>query len=201
MNEQFSYKTINQESESLFKDRSSKFHGYIFPVENEDEVKNFLEVIQQKHPKARHHCYAYRLGLDGNNERANDAGEPNGSAGLPILNQLKSFEITNVLAIVVRYFGGTKLGVSGLINAYKEATQLAIIDNTIIEKELYACFTISTQYENANYVFQLIGKFEGKIIEQTYLDESKFEIEIPLRLKLQFLLEASSIHVLSIEEH
>ncbi|MEZ5009834.1 MAG: YigZ family protein [Chitinophagales bacterium] len=201
MSEQFSYKTINQESESLFKDRSSKFYGYIFPIENEDEIKNYLEVIQQKHPKARHHCYAYRLGLDGNNERANDAGEPNGSAGLPILNQLKSFEITNVLAIVVRYFGGTKLGVPGLINAYKEATQLAITDNNIIEKELYAYFTISTQYENANYIFQLIGKFEGKIIEQTYLDESKFEIEIPLRLKLQFLLEASSIHVLRIEEN
>lgn len=200
MNESFNYKTVKHEGESLFKDKNSKFYGYIFPIETEDDIKRHIEILRQKHPKARHICYAYRLGVNGETERANDDGEPNGSAGLPILNQLKSFDITNVIGLVVRYFGGTKLGVSGLIHAYKEATLLAIDNTAVVEKDLYSYFSVKTDYEHANHVFQLIGKFEGKIIEQTYLKESLFKIEIPLRLKLQFLLEASIFHVLEIEE-
>lgn len=120
------FRTILSRTESLFKDRGSKFIGYAIPISTTDEVKTLLHEIRALHPSARHVCYAYIEGSNSENQRANDDGEPNGSAGLPILNQIKSKEVTNVLVAVVRYFGGTKLGVSGLINAYKEAAKEAL---------------------------------------------------------------------------
>jgi len=120
------FKTIKIPTEAEFKDRGSKFICYAFSVNNKEEVKIRLAELNQLHPTARHFCYAYLIGPNGEEYRANDDGEPNGSAGLPILNQIKSKELTNALAVVVRYFGGTKLGVSGLINAYKEATRMAL---------------------------------------------------------------------------
>ena len=120
------YKTIKTKSEGNFIDKGSKFPSYAFEVADADEIKKYLEEVKELHPKATHHCYAYKLGLDQNNYRANDDGEPTNSAGKPIYGQLLSAEVTNVLVIVVRYFGGTKLGLSGLITAYKEASPSAL---------------------------------------------------------------------------
>ena len=130
------YNTITAASEGLFTDRGSKFIAYAFPIKSEEEIKEYLEEIKKEHWKARHHCYAWRLGIDGNTYRANDDGEPSGTAGKPILGQLDSFEITDTLVVVVRYFGGTKLGVGGLINAYKSAAIDALQQVEIISKTI-----------------------------------------------------------------
>ena len=137
MIESDTYKTISKSSEEvLFKDKNSKFFGYAFPVENEDEVKIHIETLKKQHHSARHWCYAYQLGTHEEHYtyRANDDGEPNNSAGMPIFGQIQSFGVTNILIVVVRYFGGVKLGVSGLINAYKTAAQMALETSTIVTK-------------------------------------------------------------------
>ncbi|MEM6700850.1 MAG: YigZ family protein, partial [Bacteroidota bacterium] len=126
------YKTLAAPSTGEFKDRGSKFFAYAFPVETETEVATALEQVKKEHFKARHHCYAYRLGMDKNNFRANDDGEPSGMAGRPILGQIDSWELTDVFIVVVRYFGGTKLGTSGLINAYKKSAMDALEQAEII---------------------------------------------------------------------
>ena len=128
------YKTILKPAESNLRDHASKFIGYLYPVRNEEEIKNILSELKKQYYDATHHCYAYRLGTKGEIFRANDDGEPSGSAGKPILNQLLSAQVTNTLAVVVRYFGGTKLGIPGLISAYKEATKEALNAATIIEE-------------------------------------------------------------------
>src|SRR3954466_2613415 len=120
------YHTIEQSAFAEFKDRGSRFLAYAFPMQTSDDFKKQLQVLKKEHPKAVHHCFAYRIGLDGNNFRVSDDGEPSGSAGRPILGQIDSKNITNAAVIVVRYFGGTLLGVPGLINAYKMATSLVL---------------------------------------------------------------------------
>src|SRR5690606_3050632 len=129
-----SFLTINAAAKALFKDRGSKFFAFAFPVKSEQEIKVHLQEIKKLHPSATHHCYAWRLGADKLNFRTNDDGEPNNSAGKPIFSLIQSNDLTNVLIVVVRYFGGTMLGVPGLINAYKSAAALAI-DNTIIMEQ------------------------------------------------------------------
>jgi len=131
------YKTINEVSEGTFRDKGSKFVAYSYPFTDENKLKDILSDINSMHPKARHHCYAYRLGMDRSVFRINDDNEPAGSAGRPILNTLLSNDLTNILVIVVRYFGGTLLGIPGLINAYKAATQESINNAEIIEMNLY----------------------------------------------------------------
>ena len=131
------YNTITKPSQDvLFKDKNSKFFGYAFPVKSEEEIKSYLEALKKQHHSARHWCYAYQLGTETTNYRANDDGEPNNSAGMPIYGQIQSFNLTNVLVVVVRYFGGVKLGVGGLINAYKTTAQLALESSNIIEKTI-----------------------------------------------------------------
>ena len=132
-----SYRTIEAPAESLFKDRRSKFYAFAFPINSEEATKPLLATLHEQHPKAVHHCYAYRLGLDRNQYRANDDGEPSGSAGRPILNTLYSQDLTNILVVVVRYFGGSLLGIPGLINAYKTATEAALAQAVVVEK--YVC--------------------------------------------------------------
>jgi uncharacterized YigZ family protein len=129
MNELEFYKTINQPASAEFKDRGSKFIAFAFPVETPDDFKNHLQQLKKEHPKAVHHCFAYRIGTDGNNFRVSDDGEPSGTAGKPILGQIDSKEVTNVAVIVVRYFGGSLLGVPGLINAYKTVTSPGVTGN------------------------------------------------------------------------
>lgn len=178
------YKTIKSASpEVLFKDKNSKFFGYAFPVLTEDDVKQHLETLKTQHHTARHWCYAYQIGATENSIqfRANDDGEPNNSAGMPIYGQIQSFEVTNILIVVVRYFGGVKLGVSGLINAYKTAAQMALEASKIISKTINVQYKISFEYKNMNKVMRLIKEKNLNIINQKL--ELTCEITISVRLK------------------
>ncbi|WP_347174733.1 IMPACT family protein [Polaribacter uvawellassae] len=163
-----SYKTIEKPSEeTLFKDRNSKFFGYAFPVLNEDDIKNALEELKKKHHTARHFCYAWQLGVETISYRANDDGEPNNSAGMPIYGQIQSYEVTNILIVSVRYFGGTKLGVGGLINAYKNSAQLALEASKIVDKTIDVHFQLSFGYDLMNKVMRIIKEKKIDIISQT----------------------------------
>lgn len=159
------YKTIEKPVENtLLKEKGSKFIGFAFPVNNETELKRAFDKVRTEHPKATHHCYAFRMGLNGENYRANDDGEPSGSAGLPIYNQLLAHEITNVLVISVRYYGGTKLGVSGLAKAYKESAKITLEEANITTKELEIEIEIQFQFNQQNIIFTLLSKFDAKIL-------------------------------------
>ncbi len=162
----FSFKTIESPVENtLLKEKGSKFIGFAFPVNNEEELKSALEKIRSQHPKATHHCYAFRMGLNGENYRANDDGEPSGSAGLPIYNQLLANEITNVLMISVRYYGGTKLGVSGLVKAYKESAKITLEEAHIITRELETTIEIQFNFNQQNLIFTLLSKYDAKVLQ------------------------------------
>lgn len=150
------YVTINNPTEGLFKNKGSKFLSYIFPLATEDDIKKHLAYLRKLHPNARHHCYAFRIGFNNHLYRANDDGEPNNTAGKPILGQIQSKELTNVLVVVVRYFGGTLLGVSGLINAYKLAAADAITNATLIEKTINEIYQLTFEYSQMNNVMAII---------------------------------------------
>ena len=187
------YKTIFKASKGEFKDRGSKFIAYAFPVYNEDEWQEKLQEVKKEHPKARHHCYAYRMGLDQNNFRANDDGEPSGTAGRPILGQIDHFELTNVFVVVVRYFGGTKLGTSGLINAYKNATFDALQNAQIIEKTLDDIFKISFDYALMSDVMNAVKKLDLEICKQEFGNEAFLEIAIRQSDREQMLKQLKSL--------
>lgn len=180
----FEYKTIEKPVENvLLKEKGSKFIGFAYPANNEEELKNVLEKIKAEHPKATHHCYAFRIGLNGENYRANDDGEPSGSAGLPIYNQLLANEITNVIVIVVRYYGGTKLGVSGLVKTYKESAKLTLDEAHIVVKELEIEIEIQFNFSQQNIIFTLLSKFDAKIIN--FSSQEKASIIAKIKLKHQ----------------
>jgi len=152
-----SYKTIDEPTkETLFKDRNSKFFGFAFPVKSEDDIKICLEEVKKIHYAARHFCYAYQIGVEDIKYRANDDGEPNNSAGMPIYGQIQSFEVTNILIVVVRYFGGTKLGVGGLINAYKTSAQITLEASNIKEKTIDVFFQLNFEYDMMNKVMRIL---------------------------------------------
>lgn len=174
------FKTLNSISEGIYKEKGSKFIAIARHVESIDEVNSFLEEVKKKYHDARHHCYAYRLGFGGELYRANDDGEPSGSAGLPILGQLKSAEVTNSMVIVVRYFGGTKLGVSGLIRAYKTASRDAITNNEILEKTVMGYIQLVFDYSFMNEVMRFIKNHELDIIEQSFEMTCEMKISIPV---------------------
>ena len=162
----FEFSTIKKPVENiLLKEKGSKFIGFAFPINSETDLKKNLEKIREEHPKATHHCYAFRLGLNGENYRANDDGEPSGSAGLPIYNQLLANDLTNILLIVIRYYGGTKLGVSGLVKAYKESAKLTLEESEILIRELETIISIEFPFNQQNVIFTLLNKFDGKIQE------------------------------------
>lgn len=161
------YKTIAQPSEEiLIKEKKSKFYGYAFPIRHEEEVKNIIENLRTKHPSANHVCYAWQIGAENPTYRANDDGEPNNTAGMPIYGQIQSFDLTNVLVAVARIFGGTKLGVGGLISAYREAAKLALENSTlkeeILQKQIILCFG----YEEMDIVMRFIKKHQLEIVSQ-----------------------------------
>lgn len=172
------YRTLAEPAEGLFKDKGSKFLAYAFPIRSETEVKNYLEAVHKQHPKARHHCYAYRLGLDRNNYRVNDDGEPSGTAGRPILNTLYSQDLTNILVIVVRYFGGTLLGVPGLINAYKLATADALTNATIVSKTVNEVYRLQFTYEQMNDVMKVVKDQQLTVLSQSFDNDCTLEIEL-----------------------
>ncbi|WP_452223012.1 IMPACT family protein [Lacinutrix chionoecetis] len=176
------YKTILKPSnEVLFKDKNSKFYSYAYPITNEDDVKIYLDGLKEQHNKAGHFCYAYQIGNDENtlNYRTNDDGEPNNSAGMPIYGQIQSFEVTNVLIVVVRYFGGVKLGVGGLINAYKTGAQLALEASKIVKRTINVNFVIKFEYELMNKVMRVIKEKNLNITNQKL--ELDCEITISVR--------------------
>ena len=176
------YNTIIKPSdEVLFKDKNSKFFGYAFPVTNEDDISTYLNELKKQHHAARHWCYAYQIGTEILKFRANDDGEPNNSAGQPIYGQIQSYDVTNVLIVVVRYFGGVKLGVGRLINAYKTAAQMALKASKIIEKTINKEFLISFDYKNMNKVMRIIKEKQLKIVNQNL--ELSCEIQISVRKK------------------
>jgi len=187
--EKDTYKTIAAASEEvLYKEKNSKFFGYAFPVTTEEEIKEILERLRKEHFSARHWCYAYQIGTEKIQYRANDDGEPNNSAGMPIYGQIQSFEVTNVLVVVVRYFGGVKLGVGGLISAYKIAAQMALENSEIVERTINKHFIISFGYANMNKVMRIIKEKNLQIVSQKM--EMDCEIEISIRKKnVQNLLD------------
>jgi uncharacterized YigZ family protein len=164
--ESFKFKTIAAPTTGDFRDRGSKFHAFTFPITSTNDVKERLQELKKEHPKAVHHCYAFRLGTDGTQFRANDDGEPSGSAGKPILGQIDSYGFTDVLVVVVRYFGGTLLGVPGLINAYKTATSLALQTAVTLEKWIVEQYSIEFDYPVMNEVLYLLKQYETQIYQQ-----------------------------------
>lgn len=161
------YKTITNAAQGeLFKDKNSKFYGFAFPVTNEEQIKKHLEEIKKEHYAARHWCYAYQIGTETIQYRANDDGEPNNSAGMPIYGQIQSFEVTNILIIVVRYYGGVKLGVGGLINAYRTGAQLALEASKIVERTIDKKFQLKFEYKNMSKVMRLLKENEVEIKNQ-----------------------------------
>lgn len=181
------YNTITKASEEvLFKDKNSKFFGYAFPVITEANVKHNIETLKKQHHQARHWCYAYQLGTESIKYRANDDGEPSNSAGMPIYGQIQSFNVTNILIVVVRYFGGVKLGVGGLINAYRTAAQMAIEASNVVERTINIDYLITCDYDIMNKVMRVIKEKNLKIINQKL--ELNCEITISVRKK-----EAQSI--------
>ncbi len=160
------YYTIEQPSVAEFKDKGSRFLAYAFPINAVDDFKKHLQELKKEHPKAVHHCFGYRLGLDGNNFRISDDGEPSGTAGKPILNLIDSKQITNVLVVVVRYFGGTLLGVPGLINAYKSATAMAFQVVPIIQKSVEVNYELQFDYTRMNDVMVILKQCNCNIIKQ-----------------------------------
>ena len=173
------YKTIKGASQGeIFKDKGSKFLGYTFPVVNEDQIKNQILYLKELHHKARHWCYAWRLGTEKFTFRANDDGEPNNSAGKPIYGQIVSNDLTNILIVVVRYFGGTKLGVGGLINAYRSSAGMAIDASKIIQKTIDISFELRFEYADINKIMRLIKEKNIKIIRQEMNMDCIFEISV-----------------------
>lgn len=171
------YNTIAFPSEeSLFKEKSSKFFGYAFPIESDEEVKPIIETLKKQHPHAVHYCYAYQIGTETIQYRANDDGEPSNTAGTPIYGQIQSFGLTNILVVVVRIYGGIKLGVGGLISAYKTSAQITLESCEIIEKTIDVPFQISFDYKNMNKVM--------RVIKEKKLDIASQEMEIDLETNL-----------------
>jgi uncharacterized YigZ family protein len=173
-----SYLTIEKECEGQFKDRGSKFFAFAFPVSDENEVKEKLDTLRKKYHDARHHCYAWKLGANPGTSRSNDDGEPSNSAGKPIMNQIEQQSLTNVLVVVVRYFGGTLLGVGGLINAYKTATANCLGNARITKKNISVTYRIAFEYSDMNIVMKIIKDHELEAFDQS------FDLSCSLKLKV-----------------
>ncbi|NRD23394.1 YigZ family protein [Winogradskyella litoriviva] len=173
------YKTITEPAQGeLFKDKNSKFYGFAFPVTNEEQIKQHLEEIKKEHYAARHWCYAFQIGTETIQYRANDDGEPSNSAGMPIYGQIQSFEVTNILIIVVRYYGGVKLGVGGLINAYRTGAKLALEASKIVERTIDKKFKLKFEYKNMSKVMRILKENDVEIKNQTLELNCLLEISV-----------------------
>ncbi|MDB5089869.1 MAG: YigZ family protein [Mucilaginibacter sp.] len=172
------YRTIEKPSEGIFRDRGSKFLAFAYPVNNETDLKNRLTQLRSEHSKANHHCWAMRLTIDRSVFRLNDDGEPSGTAGRPILNTLLSHDVTNLVVVVVRYFGGTLLGVPGLINAYKMATEEALKQAVIVQKTVNDIYTIEFDYLQMNDVMRIIKEDSLTIITQAFDNNCSITVSI-----------------------
>lgn len=195
-----SYITIENPSVAEFKDRGSKFIAYAFPLSDVKEFKEKMAALKKAHPKAVHHCFAYRLGLDGINFRISDDGEPSGTAGRPILGQIDSNELTNVLIIVVRYFGGTLLGVPGLIAAYKTAAALALQATSIIQKSVLITYRLQFDYTQMNQVMKMVKLFDCVVLKQDMQLFCSLEIGVPKNRLEEVLGKLNELSVVEIEK-
>ena len=202
MIENDTFKTISKVSKEVsFKDKNSKFYGYAFPVLSEDDVKIHLEKLKKSHPSAGHRCYAYQIGTreSAKTYRANDDGEPNNSAGMPIYGQIQSYDLTNVLIVVVRYFGGTKLGVSGLINAYKTSANMAIESSKIIERTINVTYRLKFEYKNMNRVMRIIKENNLNVINQILELDCTIIVSVRLRDSNQIFEIFDHFHEIDIQ--
>jgi len=201
ISEKDTYKTIEVAiGDALFKEKGSKFIGYAFPVSSEDEVKIHIDELKKKHHSARHWCYAWQIGVEDIQYRANDDGEPNNSAGQPIYGQILSKEITNVLIVVVRYFGGTKLGVGGLISAYKTTAKLILDEAKIIEKTIDVHFQLNFEYVDMNKVMRIIKEHNIEIVRQKMELNCEFLISIRKKEALRVKDSFDDLRCLNIKE-
>jgi uncharacterized YigZ family protein len=187
------YKTIENPAEGIFRDRGSKFLGYAFPINSENDIKAIVAQLKSEHPKANHHCWAMRLTIDRSVFRVNDDGEPSGTAGRPILNTLLSKDLTNLLVVVVRYFGGTLLGVPGLINAYKVATEEALNQAVIIEKTVNDVYAVSFDYLQMNDVMRIIKDENLIILNQAFDNDCSIQLSIRKTQVEQALFKLSKV--------
>ncbi|GAA4327310.1 YigZ family protein [Flaviaesturariibacter amylovorans] len=192
------YHTIEKEALAEFRDRGSTFLAYAFPIGSADDFKKRLRALKEEHPKAAHHCFAYRIGTDGNNFRAGDDGEPSGSAGKPILGQLDSKGITNTAIVVVRYFGGTLLGVPGLINAYKTSASFALQLTPVIQKPILVRYELQFDYTLMNDVMTVVKRFGCTIDEQENLLFCRTVIGVPKKDEEPCLQKLRDMHTLSV---
>jgi uncharacterized YigZ family protein len=188
------YNTISAPSHTEFKDRGSRFLAYAFPIQSVDDFKKRLKELKEEHPKAAHHCFAYRLGTDGNNFRSGDDGEPSGSAGKPILGQIDSKGLTDVAVVVVRYFGGTLLGVPGLINAYKTATSLALQLTPITEKPILVEYELEFDYTLMNDVMIFVKRYNSVVLQNEMQLFCRLVVGVPKAEEQVFSDRISDLH-------
>lgn len=199
MSQEF-YNTISQPVVAEFKDRGSQFLAYAYPLSSVDEFKLKLKALKEEHHKAVHHCFAYRLGVDGNTFRISDDGEPSGTAGRPILGQIDSKELTNVLIVVVRYFGGTLLGVPGLINAYRTAAALALQTTPIVQKQIEVNYFLHFDYTRMNDVMMVIKQYNCTVIKQEMNLFCDVEIGIPKNRLDEVLYKFKDLHTVEMKK-
>ena len=198
MSEPDYYQTIEKTSFAEYKDRGSKFIAYAYPVQTTDDCKQWLQQLKKEHPKAVHHCFAYRIGWDGNQFRVSDDGEPSGSAGRPILGQIDSKQLTNVMVIVVRYFGGTLLGVPGLIQAYKSATAMALQLMPVVQKPIEVLYELHFDYTLMNEVMMVVKQFNCTVAAQEMQLFCLLKIGIPKARMEEVLYRLNEIHSLEV---
>ncbi|MCF8357979.1 MAG: IMPACT family protein [Prolixibacteraceae bacterium] len=193
------YKTIEQASEGFFKDKGSKFLAYAYPVRDEQEVKEHVARLKKTHHSARHHCYAYRFGTEGENYRMNDDGEPSGTAGRPIHGQLCSYNVSDILIVVVRYFGGTLLGVGGLINAYKKAAAEALQNARIITRTIEKQYLLEFDYPLQSTVSRILKEGNVRVVNEEYGINCRYTISVKLSLIEETLSKLHNIAGLKTE--
>ncbi|WP_445749745.1 IMPACT family protein [Polaribacter sp.] len=195
------YKTIEKPSqETLFKEKGSKFLGFTFPISSEEDVKSILENLKKQHHTANHFCYAYQLGFLEKRFRVSDDGEPSNSAGMPIYGQIQAFDVTNILVVSVRYFGGTKLGVGGLMSAYKTSAQLALETSEIVEKTVNEQFKISFSYEVMNKVSRILKQYDVDVTHQKLEISCEYTISVRKKDALKVFEIFSEMYPITIEK-
>jgi len=200
MEEPHFYQTIEKQVVAEFSDRGSKFIGIAFPITSANDFKIALNEVKKMHPKASHHCFAYRIGMDGSAYRVADAGEPSGTAGRPILGQIDSKGLTNVLVVVVRYFGGTLLGVPGLINAYKSAASMALQLTPIVKKPILTLYELQFDYTISNDIMRIVKKYACVLIKQDLQLFCNYEVGVPRQIEKECLAALEELRGLSIKK-
>ena len=197
------YQSITKPSEEvIFKNRNSKFFGYAFPIKSEEEVKGHIEDLKKKHHQARHWCYAWQLGKEEQDYqfRANDDGEPSNSAGMPIYGQIQSYDVTNILIVVVRYFGGVKLGVGGLINAYRTAAQMALEESDILKRTIDNLYLLQFDYPEMNVVMRIIKEYNLNVVDQQLALDCKIFISVRKKESESIFEKFSNVYKVEIKE-